>query len=355
MSPSPAAPQPSPPRRWSLVVLTLLSALSAISGGLALVVWASSDDFVPLEVLEPTVFETFLVPGLVLMGVVGGTSLVAAIAELRRAAAAAELSLLAGGTLTVWIAAEVAMMRGFHWLQGLYGVLGLAILSLAAAACLRSGRLRPRWTVLVTAGEAVGYLAPATAGVLATRAGLTEGQQALAVVLAGPIEGLLLGLGQAFALPLPIRRLRYALWTALGAGVVWASVMSTMVLAGGEATPSPAVLVPLGIAVGAIGLVAIGGAQWLELRHHTAGAGRWIAWTALAWVIALPLSFTPGPFVDETTPLAANLVLWVCGGVLMAYAMALCTWQGARRLPAVADALRTSAPAPDPAPASSDA
>lgn len=132
-----------------------------------------------------------------------------------------------------------------------------------------------------------------------------------------------------------MRRGRYALLTALGAGLVWASVMSVSLLARGTAMP-PAVVAAVGVSAGSLGLAAIGSAQWLELRLHTERARRWIAWTALAWTVALPFSFAPGPFVDEKTPLLSHFVLWGCGGLLMAYAMALVTWQGVRRLPGIA-------------------
>jgi hypothetical protein len=46
----------------------------------------------------------------------------------------------------------------------------------------------------------------------------------------------------------------------------------------------------------------------------------------------LALSFTPGPFVDESTPLVPQIALWACGGLLKAYVMTLVTWQGARRI-----------------------
>jgi len=76
-----------------------------------------------------------------------------------------------------------------------------------------------------------------------------------------------------------------------------------------------------------LGLFAIGAMQWLELRRAA-----WIGWTALAWVVALPFSFLPMPFVDLTTPMAAMAALWACAGLMMAYVMALITWQGAKRL-----------------------
>jgi len=76
------------------------------------------------------------------------------------------------------------------------------------------------------------------------------------------------------------------------------------------------------------GLTAIGLAQWVELRHHVPRAWRFIVWTALAWTLALPFSSAPGPFVDESTPLVPQIVLWTLGGAMMA----LVTWLRARRL-----------------------
>jgi hypothetical protein len=67
----------------------------------------------------------------------------------------------------------------------------------------------------------------------------------------------------------------------------------------------------------------------LELLEHTPFAG---SWTALAWAAALPFSFAPAPFVDESTPVSSHLLLWGSGGLLMAYVMALITWRGVLRV-----------------------
>jgi hypothetical protein len=192
------------------------------------------------------------------------------------------------------------------------------------AQVMRPARMSPRmrWIVLVTAAETLGFLVPVLTGITTTRAAFAPGLQALLIVAAGMIEGLALGLGQAYALPMRVRRARFTLLTALGAGVVWMCIMAAMHVA----TFAVAAIASL------FGLAAIGSAQWIELRHHAARAHRWIAWTALAWVLALPLSFAPGLLVDETTPLRAQVVLWGAGGLLMAFTMAVVTWQGVRRL-----------------------
>lgn len=313
----------SVPTRGLIIALAVVGAVCELAGATALLVWRHGDPNLPLTLLEHTPFTSFLIPGLLLGLVVAGTSLACAVLVWRRSRFSVDATVLAGGALTIWIVAEVALMRLFHPLHALFGALGVALLALGARAAWASGLRRHRWLIAVTLAETVGYLAPTLAGVLTAKAGIEDARQAAAIVAAGFVEGLLLGAGQAWALPVAVRRGRYALFTALGAGLVWGSVMTMM-----SSGPRPVLIA----AVSILGLLSIGSMQWLELRHHAQRAWRWIPWTALAWTLALPLSFLPGPLVDERTPLLSHLVLWGCGGLLMAFVMALLTWQGARRL-----------------------
>lgn len=202
-------------------------------------------------------------------------------------------------------------------------------LRLEPAAGADPAGARRRWVVTVTLAEAIGYLAPALTGILTARAGWSERAAALAIVAAGFVEGFALGTGQARAFPFRVRRLRYALLTGVAAMVVWAIVLAMMVVA--PMLPRGAAI-SVGLTAGVIALATIGSAQWIELQDRVPHAHRWVGWTALAWLLALPLSFAPGPLVDEATPLAVHVVLWGAGGLLMAFVMALVTWQGVRRL-----------------------
>jgi hypothetical protein len=316
--------------RRLVVAVALAVASCAISGGIALIGWRDETLDLPRELLQRTPFHTFLIPGLLLATVIGGSSLACAFLAWRRSDRAIDATLVAGGALTVWIAVE-SMLLPASWLQAVFGTLGVMLLCLGLRMARRSGHARHRWVIAVTIAETIGYLAPSLAGILSTQAGWTEGEQAIAVTAAGLVEGFALGAGQAWALPLRVRRLRYALLTSLGAGLVWATVMSAMLLAGGTALPPP-IAIGLAAIAALVCLASIGTAQWIELRHHAPRARTWIAWTALAWIVALPLSFTPGPFVGASTPLGTHVVLWGCGGLLMAFTMALVTWQGVRAL-----------------------
>ena len=280
--------------RGLVIALALFSAVSAIGGGIELVVWRAGNGYFPLALLDHTPFASFLVPGLMLAIVVGGTSLASALTALRRSRAAVDITILAGAALTLWILAEVAMMRGVHWLHAVFGALGVTILVLGVHAALRSRSPRQRWMLFVTVGETTGFLVPTCAGILSTKAGFSELWQAALVVAAGFAEGALLGVGQAWAFPFPVRRLRYVLLSALGAGVVWASVMSMTLVLGRRTLPFPIITVAVA-ATALLGLAAIGSAQWLELRRHTSAARRWILLDGARVERRSPLELHSGP------------------------------------------------------------
>ncbi|MFO0547223.1 MAG: hypothetical protein U0271_02480 [Polyangiaceae bacterium] len=317
--------------RGLVVTLAAFTAISAIGGAVELTVWRDGTTYNPISLLAHTPFTTFLVPALLLGVVIGGLSTMSAWLTWRRSPAAPDATALAGGALLIWVLAEAALMRLVHWLQITYGVIGVALVVLALQMGLRSHKPRYQWLAKVTLAEAVGFLVPAFAGVIAARAEVPDSTRLGIFLAAGFCEGLALGLGQAWAFPMRVRKWRYAALTAVGASLVWTTVLATMLVLGTGTLPTIlVVLIAAGCAL--IGLLAIGTAQWFELRYSSDRALSWIGWTALAWMLALPLSFLPGPLVDESTPTSSQLVLWGLGGVLMAFVMASVTWLGARRL-----------------------
>jgi hypothetical protein len=313
-----------------VISLAGLAALSALAGGIALLAAPDGSESAPLSLLAATPFTSFVVPGVLLTFVVGGTSAACALAAWRRSSFAIDTTLAAGGVLATWIACERVILREFSGLQVVYAVLGVALLSLGGIGALRSPSPRHRWTVLVTLGEAAGFAVPALVGVAAVALDLDPAFRGAVLVLAGAVEGLVCGAGQAYAFPLPLRRARFAALTSVAAAAVWALAFGIVAIA--HAGAPQAAVIATAVIVAPIGLVLMGAAQWLELRQHAFRAHRWIAWSALAWAVALPASFLPMPLVDESTPASESLVLWIAAGLAMAYVMALLTWQGARRL-----------------------
>ena len=108
---------------WALVAVAAFNALSAVAGGIAIVL--TSGLGMPLSRLSDSPFTTFVVPGLILSTVVGGTQWLAAVLMLRRVESALFWSAVAGFGMLIWIYVEIGIVGGGAWLQALYFGTGL--------------------------------------------------------------------------------------------------------------------------------------------------------------------------------------------------------------------------------------
>lgn len=110
---------------WILLGLLLFNAISALGGGLALMTGA-----IPSQPswTAHTDFGSQYFPGVILMAIVGGSALTAALALMKRAHAWQLSSIAAGVIMLVWIVGEIASIRGFHFLQVVYFVTGAGVL-----------------------------------------------------------------------------------------------------------------------------------------------------------------------------------------------------------------------------------
>ena len=108
-----------------LLGLLLFNGLSATAGGLALMT-----DWIPEQAswVRHTDFPSNYVPGVILMAVVGGSSLIAA-ALAKRSHGWQLASIVAGTIMVFWIVGEVASIRGFHFLQVIYLVTGALVVA----------------------------------------------------------------------------------------------------------------------------------------------------------------------------------------------------------------------------------
>jgi hypothetical protein len=121
-----------PPRfaRASLLVIEALVAITAIAGGVALILGALNAELAtvlspPIAYLEGSPFSSYLVPGLVLAIVVGGTQTVAFLLGVTRS----DLGLLGAATaaiaLLIWVFVQM-MFIPFSFLQAMYFAFGIA-------------------------------------------------------------------------------------------------------------------------------------------------------------------------------------------------------------------------------------
>ena len=108
----------------ALLGLLLFNGFSATGGGVALMT-----DWIPEQAswVRHTDFPSNYFPGVILMAVVGGSSLIGATAMAKRSEGWQLASIVAGTVMVFWIIGEVASIRGFHFLQVIYLVTGALV------------------------------------------------------------------------------------------------------------------------------------------------------------------------------------------------------------------------------------
>lgn len=122
--------------RYVLIAISGFAALSAIGGGIGIV--TSNGLGMPQAWLQTTPFADYVVPGVILAIVVGGSALLATILLLMRHAWQYVAAFCAGGIMAGWIVGEVLLIQQASWLQALYLVVGLALMGLSAMIGLRA-------------------------------------------------------------------------------------------------------------------------------------------------------------------------------------------------------------------------
>lgn len=179
-----------------------------------------------------------------------------------------------------------------------------------------------RWVLATAVGEFVGFAVPAAVGAGAawTIEKMVGSVAALAMlnvmvmVLAGVVEGAVLGFAQWLVLRRYIQNMARREWvlaTALAAGVAWTIGMLPSTL-GDLATLIPMVLVGGAVLLGAVFVASIGFAQWLVLRRYIQNAGWWVLANAVAWPLGVAVPFIGLAMVPE----GAHVVVWVVVGVV---------------------------------------
>ena len=125
MSSQPGTPEPRP---IGLLSILLVVGLMAVACGILLMI---NGLWMPLSVLATSPFDSFLMPGLVLSVVVGGSLLTSALLVWRRHRLAPLVSAAAGAILLGWVVVESIMVRDGRPLQGAILVCALAVLTLS--------------------------------------------------------------------------------------------------------------------------------------------------------------------------------------------------------------------------------
>lgn len=132
------------PKSYSLFILMgfiLFQGVSGLFGGLALVVDPTGELLqMPLSMLAGSPFENFLIPGIILLTILGILPIVVYYGLWKRAGWAWTGALIVSVALIIWIGVEIWMV-GYHPeppLQLTYGLLGLILLILTFLSPVRN-------------------------------------------------------------------------------------------------------------------------------------------------------------------------------------------------------------------------
>ena len=118
---------------YFLMGLILFQGISGLFGGIALVIDPSGELLqMPLSMLAGSPFNTFLIPGIILLIILGIFPMVIFYGLWKRTNWAWSGALMVSAALIIWIGVEIWMI-GYHSeppLQLIYGLLGLILLGL---------------------------------------------------------------------------------------------------------------------------------------------------------------------------------------------------------------------------------
>ncbi len=115
-----------------LFLLICFTALSAVFSGLMMISNPDGKVFnLSITLLHGTPFKNFLIPGIFLSVLVGGSNLLAAFYNIQRHVNRYNWAIAGGVILCGWIVAQIILLQIFHWLQFVYLGIGLLIILIA--------------------------------------------------------------------------------------------------------------------------------------------------------------------------------------------------------------------------------
>jgi len=124
--------------RRMLVISHIGVGLGAMAGGLCAITDPLSPMGMPLEALEHSPFNSFLIPGLILFGLIGVGNLACALLYRVKCRCQGYASSVVGWALSIWIIVQCIMLQAVVFLHVLFFLIGVFQAVLAASILLEN-------------------------------------------------------------------------------------------------------------------------------------------------------------------------------------------------------------------------
>jgi hypothetical protein len=113
------------------IILLIFNGTLACFGGYSLTTDPTGQKMqMPLSWLSHSPFESYYVPGLILLVVIGIGSLAVALLAMMKVKSYAKPIVAMGGALSIWIAVQMLMLQIVSFLQFIFGGIGIVLLAL---------------------------------------------------------------------------------------------------------------------------------------------------------------------------------------------------------------------------------
>lgn len=124
-------------KKYTLGILQLFVALGAIPSGIMMIVDTTGKTTgLHVEILEPTPFQNYLIPGLFLLFLIGFLQLIGAIYSMKNSSFMVGYEIFIAAILVLWIVAQIYFIGYIHILQLV--MMGIGIIQLLIAVRLKN-------------------------------------------------------------------------------------------------------------------------------------------------------------------------------------------------------------------------
>ncbi|MBL0181953.1 MAG: hypothetical protein IPP96_06510 [Chitinophagaceae bacterium] len=118
--------------RTLLFILVCFVAITSLVSGILIITHPDGSVMqMSVDLLKTSPFKNFLVPGIVLTVLVGGTNLLAAFFNMKRSANRYNWALAGGVMISGWTVVQMILINTIFWLQFVYLGIGIVIMLIA--------------------------------------------------------------------------------------------------------------------------------------------------------------------------------------------------------------------------------